>query len=194
MKIWRIFLALTSKTYTWYVVKHSIFFVILVIMDHHSLNWAKKNSTSRIHPTKLTGKLQGGDNEKVLDIQDCPWIVSIGHFHLKNPPNKVDRKVAGWWQWKGIGYCPWTVSIRQLHLKNPPNEVDSGGELVALSPSLPLLLTYTWNLWLCLVYSSLLCWYGCNLFVCNDKIRIWWNHQCRWIAILQLISYKKGNP
>ena len=27
-------------------------------MEGHSLNWAKKNSTSRIHPTKLTGKLQ----------------------------------------------------------------------------------------------------------------------------------------
>ena len=89
----------------------------------NSLIWAKKNSTSRIHPTKLTGKLQGGDNEKVSDIQ----------------------------------LCPWTVSIEQLHLKNPPNEVDSGGELVALSPSLPLLLTYAWNLWLCLVYSSPLC-------------------------------------
>ena len=46
-------------------------------MEGHSLNWAKKNSTSRIHPTKLTGKLQGGDNEKVQDIQDCPWTVSI---------------------------------------------------------------------------------------------------------------------
>ena len=35
----------------------------LVNMDHHSLNWPKKTSTSRIHPTKLTGKLQGGGNE-----------------------------------------------------------------------------------------------------------------------------------
>ena len=92
-------------------------------MEGHSLNWAKKNSTSRIHPTKLTGKLQGGGNKKVSDIQDCPWTVSIG----------------------------------QHHLKNPPNEVDFGGELVALSPSLSLLLTYAWNLWLCLVYSSPLC-------------------------------------
>ena len=56
----------------------------------NSLNWAKKNSTSRIHPTKLTGKLQGGGNEKVSDIQDCPWTVSIGQHHLKNPPNEVD--------------------------------------------------------------------------------------------------------
>ena len=40
----------------------------------NSLNWAKKNSTSRIHPTKLTGKLQGGGNKKVSDIQDCPCL------------------------------------------------------------------------------------------------------------------------
>ena len=51
MKIWRIFLASTYIIYmrnTWSNIN----------MDHHSLNWAKKNSTSRIHPTKLTGKLQ----------------------------------------------------------------------------------------------------------------------------------------
>ena len=162
-------------------------------MDSHSLDWAKKNSTSRIHSTKLTGKLQG--EWKGNGYSRFPWIVSIEHFHLKNPPNKVDRKVEGWWQWKGIGYCPWTVSIRQLHLKNPPNEVYSGGELVALSPSLPLLLTYAWNLWLCLVYSSPLCWYGCDLFVCNDEIWIWWNHLLcvDMVAICLSVMVKSGS-
>ena len=40
---------------------------VMDIQDSHGLSQLSI-STSKIHPTKLTGKLKGGGNEKVLDI------------------------------------------------------------------------------------------------------------------------------